>query len=92
MNENGKGKAVASMVLGIISVVLLIGGYSAGISVILGIIGLILAGSSKKQGYEGGIRKAGFALSLVSVIFGVVVFVSCVACFGLAMLESGYYY
>lgn len=90
MVENGKGKARASMILGIISVALLVGGYSSGISVILGIIGLILAGGSKKEGYTGGMRTAGFILSLISVIFGVVVFVSCIACFGLAMLESGY--
>ena len=39
----GKGAATASMVLGIISVVLWFFGYSALVSVILGIIGLILA-------------------------------------------------
>ena len=38
----GKGAATASMVLGIISVVLWFFGYSALVSVILGIIGLIL--------------------------------------------------
>ncbi len=37
----GKGAAVASMVLGIIAVVLWFFGYSAIISVVLGIIGLI---------------------------------------------------
>ena len=45
----GKGAATASMVLGIISVVLWFFGYSALVSVILGIIGLILAGNAKKQ-------------------------------------------
>lgn len=39
----GKGAATASMVLGIISVVLWFFGYSALVSVILGIVGLILA-------------------------------------------------
>mgnify|MGYP000165781155 CR=1 FL=1 len=38
----GKSAATASMVLGIISVVLWFFGYSAIVSVILGIIGLIL--------------------------------------------------
>lgn len=96
MNEQGKGKAVASLVLGIISVCCLFGGYSAILSVILSIIGLIMAGSSKKQGYTGGIRTAGFILSLVSIIFGAVVF-ACVACAGAAFLSElgsysyGYY-
>lgn len=80
MNEQGKGKAVASLVLGIISVFCLFGGGSAILSVILSIIGLIMAGSSKKQGYTGGIRTAGFVLSLISIIVGAVVFVSFVAC------------
>lgn len=44
----GKGAATASMVLGIISVVLWFFGYSALVSVILGIVGLILAGNAKK--------------------------------------------
>lgn len=53
MEENnnipGKGAATASLVLGIISVVLWFFGYSALVSVILGIVGLILAGNAKKR-------------------------------------------
>ena len=56
----GKGAATASMVLGIISVVLWFFGYSALVSVILGIVGLILAGNAKKAGFVGGIQTAGF--------------------------------
>ena len=86
MNENqvvpGKGAATSSMVLGIISVVLWFFGYSALVSVVLGIIGLVLAGSAKKAGFEGGIRTAGFVLSLISLIGGALVFVACVACVG----------
>ena len=54
----GKGAAIASMVLGIIAVVLWFFGYSAIVSVVLGIIGLVLAGNAKKVGFEGGIRTA----------------------------------
>ena len=54
MEENnnipGKGAATASLVLGIISVVLWFFGYSALVSVILGIVGLILAGNAKISG------------------------------------------
>lgn len=86
MEENnkipGKGAATASLVLGIISVVLWFFGYSSLISVILGIVGLILAGNAKKAGFNGGIRTAGFVLSLIGLIGGVIFFVACVACVG----------
>ena len=80
--EPGKGSAIASLVLGIASVVLIWFGYSALASVACGIIGLILASSSKKAGYQGGMRTAGFVLSLIGLIAGAVVFVACVACVG----------
>ena len=77
MEENnnipGKGAATASLVLG---------GYSALVSVILGIVGLILAGNAKKAGFNGGIRTAGFVLSLIGLIGGAIFFVACVACVG----------
>lgn len=86
MEENnnipGKGAATASLVLGIISVVLWFVGYSALVSVILGIVGLILAGNAKKAGFNGGIRTAGFVLSLIGLIGGAIFFVACVACVG----------
>lgn len=85
MEENkiqGKGAATASLVLGIISVVCWFFGYTSIISVILGIIGLVLAGNSKKVGFQGGVRTAGFVLSLIGMIGGAVSFVACVACVG----------
>ncbi len=81
-DEPGKGAAVASLVLGIISVVLWFFGYSAVVSVILGIIGLVLASNSKKAGYNGGLRTAGFVLSLIGLIGGALFFIACVACVG----------
>lgn len=77
----GKGAATASMVLGIISVVLWFFGYSALVSVILGIVGLILAGNAKKAGFVGGIQTAGFVLSLIGLIGGAIFF-ACIACVG----------
>ena len=78
----GKGAATASMVLGIISVVLWFFGYSALVSVILGIVGLILAGNPKEAGFVGGIQTAGFVLSLIGLIGGAIFFVACIACVG----------
>lgn len=86
----GKGEATTSMVLGIISVVLWFFGWSAIASVVLGIIGLVLASSSKKKGFVGGIRTAGFVLSLIGLIGGGIFFVSCVACYGALSAYSLY--
>ena len=83
-NVPGYGKAVASLVLGIIGVILWFFGFSTIISMILGIIGLVLASASKKEGFDGGIRTAGFILSLIALIGGVIAFVACVACIGAA--------
>lgn len=79
----GKGQATASLVLGIIAVVCWFFGYSAIVSVVLGVIGIILAGKAKKEGFVGGIQSAGFVLSLIGLIGGAVAFVACVACVGI---------
>lgn len=79
----GKSNATASLVLGIIAVVLWFFGYSAIISVILGIVGLIQASKAKELGYEDTTRTAGFILSLIGLIGGALAFVACVACVGL---------
>ena len=76
----GKGAATASLVLGIIAVVCWFFGYSSILSVILGIIGLIMAGNAKKAGFDSGVRTAGFVLSLIGLIGGALFFVACVAC------------
>ena len=79
----GKSNATASLVLGIIAVVLWFFGYSAIISVILGIVGLIQASRAKELGYEDTTRTAGFILSLIGLIGGALACVACVACVGL---------
>ena len=84
--EPGYNKALASLILGVIGVILWFFGFSTIISMILGLIGLILASSSKKEGYDGTIRTAGFVLSLIALIGGVIAFVACVACVGAAAL------
>lgn len=76
----GKGLAIASLVLGIIAVALWFFGYSSIVSVVLGIIGIILASSAKKKGFDGGVRVAGLVLSIIGLIGGAVAFVACVAC------------
>ncbi|HIR32199.1 MAG TPA: hypothetical protein IAB83_09425 [Candidatus Faecousia faecavium] len=85
MNEQnvpGKGAAIASLVLGIVSIVFWFFGVTSLLSLILGVVGLILANSAKKAGYNDGLRTAGFVLSLLGTIFGALIFVSCIACAG----------
>jgi hypothetical protein len=62
---NGSGKAVASLVLGICSLVLPFLGF------ICAILGLIFALCAKKDGYNGGIQTAGFITSILG-LFGYV--------------------
>ena len=80
----GKNKAIASLVLGIISVVLWFFGYSSILSVVLGIIVVVMASKSKEEGYDENIRTAGFILSVIGIIGGAIFFVACVACVGMA--------
>ena len=82
--EKGKNLAIASLVLGIIAIVLWFFGYSAIGSVLCGIIGLVCASNAKKQGFSGGLQTAGFVLSLIGLIVGGIVFLSCIACYGAA--------
>ena len=71
--EPGKGAAIGSLVCGIVGL------FFAGI--ILGIVGLVLSSKSKNEGFEGGLRTAGFILSLLALIFGAVS-VCCIVCSG----------
>ena len=72
-NVPGKGAATASLVLGIV------GMFFAGI--ILGILGLYYAAKAKKEGFVGGMRTAGFVLSLLALIFGAMS-TACLICSG----------
>lgn len=84
----GKNNATASLVLGILAVVFWFFGYSAILSVILGIIGLVQASKARELGYEDSIRTAGFVLSLIGLVGGALAFVACAACVGLAGVSS----
>lgn len=81
--ERGKSQAIAYLVLGIAANVCWLSGYTAIGSLVLGIIGILLAVNSKKTGYSGGILTAGFVLSIIAIVIGALVFIACVACAGL---------
>ena len=81
--QPGSGQAIASLVLGIISIVCIVANwmYFSIVSIILGIIGLVLASSAKKKGNKSGVRTGGFVTSLIGLILGVVCFVACACVF-----------
>lgn len=92
VEEKGKNMAIACLVLGIAGLVftLLINML---LGVIMGIIGLVLAGKAKRLGFVGGMRTAGFVMSLISVILGgvllVLSLVAVVAAIGIVGIGAG---
>lgn len=88
MNEKipGKGLAIASLVLGIIALVCCFVGEGAIVSVVLGIVGIVLASKSKKEGFTSGVRTAGFVCSLIGLVIGGVMFVLAFALLGSIMV------
>lgn len=87
--ESGYNYAVASLVLGICAVALFFFGFSAIASVVLGVIGLVLAKKSKEAGFDGTMRTVGFALNLAGCVVGTVIFFSVLlAMFGIANILS----
>ena len=84
--QPGKGKGTASLVLGILSIVdpFIIFGIP------LGIIGIVLACMSKKEGHTSGVRTAGFVCSIVGLVLNVLILVWIL--FSLALFMGSLYY
>lgn len=79
--QPGKGKATASMILGIVTLVCIFFGYGALLGIITGIIGLILGIQSKKQA-PSGMATAGIVMSAIGLGLCLLAFVACVLCVG----------
>lgn len=82
------GKAVASLVLGIIAAVFMFfsGTIVLGfVSIILAVIGLVLGVQARREMPQGtaGMATAGMVLSIVVLALTVIVMVGCAACVGL---------
>lgn len=82
--QPGKGLAIGSLVCGIVGLVFVWFGYSALISLIAGIVGIILSVNAKKQGFIGGMNTAGLVMSIISAALGGIVFIACVSVLGCA--------
>lgn len=72
INKTKHGYAVASLVLGIISVVLC---CCTWVGIICGIIGLVLAVVAKKAGNTESICKAGLILSIIGIALSVILLI-----------------
>ncbi len=81
MNNQTNGKAIASLVLGIVSCVCVFFGYGALLGIILGIVGLILGINARKE-EPSGMATAGIVLCIIAVAVCALAFISCVACVG----------
>jgi hypothetical protein len=78
---NAKGFAIASMVLGIVSIVF----SYLGIFFIASIVGLILAVASRKRYQMAGLRPngmgtAGFVLNIIGLVFNGLMVLACMVC------------
>lgn len=73
---------VASLILGIISVVLALFFSGFGwMASILGLIGIIL-GTVARKNAKTGVATAGLVLSIIGLVLGLLLYIACVACIG----------
>ncbi len=82
-NSTSNGAAVASLVLGILSIICSFFGYSSIAGLILGIIGVSLGAKARKQS-QTGIATAGFVCSIIGLILSALGLVCAIACAGAA--------
>ncbi|MDD4112657.1 MAG: DUF4190 domain-containing protein [Herbinix sp.] len=81
MDNKSDGKATASLVLGIVSLVFIFFGTFAFIGMILAIIGLVFGISAKKENPEDGKAKAGIVLCIIGLALCTISLLACAACF-----------
>ena len=80
----GKGKAIASLVLGFCACVFAWMGYGALLAIAASIVGIILGVQARKEMPAGkaGMATAGLVLSIIALALSSIVFIACVACIG----------
>lgn len=86
MQSSARSKAIASMVLGIVSLVFVWTGQFALVGIICGIIGLVLGVGARKElaGQDGtSFATAGIVCSAIGLGLSAIAFIACVACAGI---------
>jgi len=79
-NEPGKGLALTSLVLGILSLVFMFVPFFGWIGTIVGIVGIILGAIAKQQGAKGGVATAGLVMSIIGAALSLILYIACYAC------------
>ena len=74
--------AIASLVLGIISIVFVFSGGLAWIGVIIGIVGIILGALGRRDIERKGLATAGLVCSIIAVAVDTTTTIACLACAG----------
>lgn len=75
--------SIASLVLGIISVLIaLFAGAVGWLGAIFGIIGIVLAVQGRKEPEPNGMATAGLILSIIGTVLNLIMFIACAACVG----------
>ncbi len=73
--------AVASLVLGIISLLISVFFSAYGwVGSLLGILGIIFGALGRKNAEKKGLATAGLTLSIIAVVLGLLLYIACVAC------------
>ena len=81
--KKSNGFAIASLVLGIVSIVFTFIGLSW-LGLILGIVGIILAVNAKKKN-PSGMATAGLVLSIIGTVLCALMFIACIALVGIGV-------
>ena len=89
MDYPGKNKSIASLVLGIVSIVIAWWGWIGLLGLAAGIVGIILAINAKKEmaaaeNAPTGMVTAALVLSIIGAVLSGIFFVSCAICTGAA--------
>ncbi len=74
--------AIASLVLGIVSIVAAVFGFGLPIGAICGVVGIILGVLGKKVPERASLAKAGLVCSIIGLILSVLFVVACASCVG----------
>ena len=87
-DSGNNGLAIASLVLGILSIILSFLGYATIAGLVLGIVGVVLGAKARKEA-QTGLATAGFVCSIIGVILCAIGLVCVLACAGAACALRG---
>ena len=84
-NNPAKNKGIASLVLGILSLVVVWFGYGTLIALVLSIIGIVLGVGARKElapDQGRGLATAGMICSIIGLVLSTLCLIACVLCVG----------